>query len=148
MEKIQFNAELFKSGDYDAYDKNGEKGVLLKMEVEGKYPYVFYFVDGFYIESFSENGLCQLTGEVDLFLVKKGDVNECATKKQVGGSHYKDFPIQPIEFIVKNKLDWFQGNIVKYTCRHAMKNGKQDLEKVIHYAQLAIEHYYGLGDND
>jgi hypothetical protein len=65
-----------------------------------------------------------------------------AKEIQIAGRHYKDFPIQPIEFIVENKLDWFQGNIVKYTCRHAMKNGKEDLEKVIHYAQLAIEHYY------
>jgi len=70
-------------------------------------------------------------------------MTEQPSQKQVGGNHYKNMPIQPIEFIVKNNLDWFQGNIIKYTCRHAAKNGKQDLEKVIHYAQLAIEHYYG-----
>lgn len=67
---------------------------------------------------------------------------EKALDVQVGGNHYKDFEIQPIEYITKNNLDWYQGNIVKYASRHKFKNGKQDLEKVIHYAQLAIEAQY------
>jgi hypothetical protein len=29
--------------------------------------------------------------------------------KQIGGSHYKDFHIQPYEFISKNDLSFFQG---------------------------------------
>ena len=37
--------------------------------------------------------------------------------KQIGGSHYKDFPIQPYEFISKNNLSFFQGNVVKYVCK-------------------------------
>jgi hypothetical protein len=61
---------------------------------------------------------------------------------QIGGKHYKDMKIQPIDFIVQNDLDWFQGNIVKYACRFKTKDGKKDLEKAIHYAQLAIAHYY------
>lgn len=63
-------------------------------------------------------------------------------EKQVGGSHYKDMAIQPSEFIVKNKLDWYQGNVIKYVVRHDQKNGRQDLEKAIHYLQLMIEYYY------
>ena len=66
-----------------------------------------------------------------------------ASEKQIGGNHYKNMKVQPIDFIVANNLDWFQGNIIKYACRHKHKNQKEDLEKVIHYAQLAIEHYYG-----
>jgi hypothetical protein len=62
--------------------------------------------------------------------------------KQVGGSHYKDMAIQPSEFITRNGLGWYEGNAVKYICRHKMKNGKQDLEKALHYLQLAIEEYY------
>jgi len=61
---------------------------------------------------------------------------------QVGGSHYKDMPIQPITYIVENKLDWYQGNIVKYASRHHFKNGAEDLKKVIHYAQMALEKQY------
>lgn len=61
---------------------------------------------------------------------------------QVGGGHYKDLPIQPIEYIYKNNLNFLQGNIVKYATRYKDKNGKEDLEKVIHYAQLLIAMEY------
>ena len=37
--------------------------------------------------------------------------------RQIGGSHYKKFPIQPYEFISKNNLSFFQGCVVKYVCR-------------------------------
>jgi|TARA_R100001530_G_scaffold126610_1_gene95493 hypothetical protein len=63
-------------------------------------------------------------------------------KKQVGGKHYKDMVIQPIEFIHRNKLGWCEGNIVKYICRHEQKGQIEDLDKVIHYAELAKELYY------
>ena len=38
--------------------------------------------------------------------------------KQIGGSHYKFFTIQPYEFISKNNLSFFQGNVIKYVCRY------------------------------
>ncbi|MFG5778017.1 DUF3310 domain-containing protein [Comamonas sp. J-3] len=66
-----------------------------------------------------------------------------ALDTQQGGSHYRDMKIQPIEFINANGLDFFQGNMLKYLCRHKAKNGVEDLRKVIHYAQLAIELQYG-----
>lgn len=55
---------------------------------------------------------------------------------QVGGDHYKNLAIQPIEFTHKNKLDFLQGNIIKYTTRHKNKNGLEDIKKIIHYAKL------------
>jgi hypothetical protein len=58
--------------------------------------------------------------------------------RQVGGKHYKTFRIQPYEFISKNNLSFFQGNVVKYVCRYLNKNGIQDLEKIIHYCELEI----------
>jgi hypothetical protein len=61
---------------------------------------------------------------------------------QIGGEHYKKMAIQPGEFITKNGLGWYEGNAVKYICRHKMKGGKQDLEKAIHYLQLAIQDFY------
>ena len=61
--------------------------------------------------------------------------------KQVGGSHYKDLSIQPGDYIRKNNLGWYEGNAVKYITRHKVKGGKQDLEKAIHYLELAIEEY-------
>ena len=59
--------------------------------------------------------------------------------KQIGGSHYKKFKIQPYEFISKNDLSFFQGNVVKYVCRYLEKDKIKDLEKIIHYCELEIK---------
>jgi hypothetical protein len=69
-----------------------------------------------------------------------------ALDKQVGGSHYKDMTIQPIEYIHKNGLGFCEGNIVKYITRWKTKNGIEDLKKVIHYAELLIQMEYVLED--
>lgn len=65
-----------------------------------------------------------------------------AKEIQVGGNHYKDLKIQPIEYIHANGLDYFEGNVIKYITRHRRKNGKQDLEKAKHYIDLLIELEY------
>ncbi len=59
--------------------------------------------------------------------------------KQVGGSHYKDKAIQPIEYIHANKMGFCEGNVVKYITRWKEKNGVADLEKAKHYIELLIE---------
>ena len=59
--------------------------------------------------------------------------------KQIGGSHYKNFTIQPYEFISKNDLSFFQGCVVKYVCRYLHKNKIEDLEKIKHYCDLEIK---------
>jgi len=57
--------------------------------------------------------------------------------KQIGGSHYKKFFIQPYEFISKNDLSFFQGNVIKYVCRYLFKGTAiKDLDKIIHYWEL------------
>ena len=58
--------------------------------------------------------------------------------RQVGGSHYKFFTIQPYEFIAKNDLSFFQGNVIKYVCRYQRKGGIEDLKKIVHYCQLEM----------
>jgi len=63
--------------------------------------------------------------------------------KQIGGNHYKDCAIQPVDYIVKNNLDFLEGNVVKYITRHKTKNGIEDIRKVIHYAELILEKKYG-----
>jgi hypothetical protein len=60
-------------------------------------------------------------------------------KKQVGGSHYKKYKIQPVEFIVKNNIGFVEGNIIKYVLRFKEKGGVQDLEKAKHYIELLID---------
>lgn len=66
-----------------------------------------------------------------------------ASKRQVNGNHYKNFAIQPAEFIHRNGIDWLSGNIIKYACRHAAKHGADDVRKIIHYAELILEWQYG-----
>ena len=62
--------------------------------------------------------------------------------KQVGGSHYKKYKIQPSRFINDNKILFAEGNAIKYICRHQDKGKKQDLLKAIHYIQMIIERDY------
>lgn len=64
---------------------------------------------------------------------------EKALDNQIGGSHYKDMPFQPIELIAALRCSFIQGCIIKYISRYKNKNGAQDIKKCIHYAQLAIE---------
>ena len=66
-----------------------------------------------------------------------------ALDKQEGGKHYKDFAIQPIYFIMKNKIPAAEANIIKYACRHRLKNGAQDIKKIIHYCELILKLEYG-----
>ncbi len=60
---------------------------------------------------------------------------------QVAGEHYKKRAIQPIEYIVANELPFCEGNIVKYVTRHRDKGGREDIEKLIQYAQFILEEY-------
>ena len=62
-----------------------------------------------------------------------------AIEKQIGGSHYKALPYQPIVLIDKLELDYFSGNVLKYLCRYRQKDGIKDLEKARHYCELAKE---------
>ena len=58
---------------------------------------------------------------------------------QVGGNHYKDMEIQPVEFIHKNGIGYMEGNVIKYVSRWRGKNGLEDLKKARHYIDLLIE---------
>lgn len=60
-------------------------------------------------------------------------------QKQVSGNHYKDLPIQPVEYIHANNIGYFEGNVIKYVSRWRKKNGIADLEKAKHYIELLIK---------
>lgn len=69
-----------------------------------------------------------------------------ASVRQVNGHHYKQFKIQPSEFIHKNGIGFLEGNVIKYVCRHRAKHGAKgwiDLEKARHYIDLLLEWEYG-----
>lgn len=62
---------------------------------------------------------------------------------QVGGEHYRNQGIQPVEYISANDLSFFEGNVVKYITRHKTKGKVEDIRKVIHYAQMILHFEYG-----
>ena len=73
----------------------------------------------------------------------KKEKTKNALDVQVGGGHYKDLAIQPVEYCMKNNLSYCQSNIVKYATRYKDKNGLEDLKKIKHYVDLIIELEYG-----
>lgn len=62
-----------------------------------------------------------------------------ALETQVGGDHYKDMAIQPMEYSMKNKLDPCQHTAIKYITRFRDKGGIEDLKKAIHVIEMLIE---------
>lgn len=73
--------------------------------------------------------------------------NHESLAKQIDGTHYKDMGIQPWEIIEKNKLDYFEGAVLKYLLRWKQKDGVIDLDKIIHYVErikeMALSGHYG-----
>lgn len=62
-----------------------------------------------------------------------------AFSAQVGGSHYKDMAIQPLEYIMANGIPFAEGNVIKYLSRWRKKNGLQDLEKGLDMMTKIVE---------
>ena len=58
-------------------------------------------------------------------------------KKQIGGQHYKDHAIQPWDIIDIFKLNFYEGNALKYLLRRK-DNRIEDLGKCIHYLEKQI----------
>ena len=54
--------------------------------------------------------------------------------------HYSQYKIEPVEFITQNRLNYLQGNIIKYIVRYKQKNGIEDLEKAKTYLQYLINY--------
>ena len=82
-------------------------------------------------------------------LKKKGVISDKVTlgeldayEKQIGGSHYQKYKIQPSKFVVENELLYPEGCVIKYIIRHRDKGKKQDLLKAIHFIEMIIERDY------
>ena len=49
--------------------------------------------------------------------------------------------IETADYIESNKMDYFQGNVIKYVTRYKRKNGLEDLKKAEWYLQRLIRQY-------
>lgn len=61
-----------------------------------------------------------------------------ADDKQVGGTHYKDMPVQPwtvMEAVLTQQefIGFLKGNVIKYSMRQGRKDGSDDAGKAQHY---------------
>jgi len=62
-----------------------------------------------------------------------------ANETQHGGTHYKDLPIEPWDYIITNGIGYLEGNAIKYLTRWKVKGGIEDLKKASHYIEKLIE---------
>lgn len=61
-------------------------------------------------------------------------------ERQVGGDHYKEYAIQPIDIIIQNKLSFLEGCILKRLHRWRHKGTPiEDLNKMKHEIDLLIK---------
>ena len=72
-----------------------------------------------------------------------GSDEEITKREQIGGDHYNNKKIQPIDYIIENALPYCEGNVVKYVTRHKEKNGAEDIRKAIHYLRFILAADYG-----
>ena len=76
-------------------------------------------------------------------LVEESIVDATAPSIVHRPSHYARFEIEPIEFIMRNKLEFWQGNVIKYVMRYDAKDGIQDLRKAARYIEMQIKKLEG-----
>lgn len=67
-------------------------------------------------------------------------------------AHYASYPIEPKDFIIRNGMEFWRGNIIKYASRAGKKfyaghdeveSEILDLKKAIRYAQMRINQLEG-----
>lgn len=108
--------------------------------------------DPFNVPARSYSAMAQFLNDMEKALTTSktwpADDPSGALDRQEGGDHYKDLPIQPVEFIHANQLTFLAGNVVKYISRYRAKGGADDVRKAIHYCQLILDLEYGNGRPD
>lgn len=66
-----------------------------------------------------------------------------AITKQVDGTHYKDYPYQPVQFFMDTDLPYPIASAIKYLSRIGVEKDKGNIgvDKAIHYVELFNEYY-------
>ena len=62
-------------------------------------------------------------------------------KDNINPNHYKKGNIEVIEYILDQKFNYLEGNIIKYVSRYKHKNGLEDLNKAKWYLERLINDY-------
>jgi len=70
-------------------------------------------------------------------MVSKRDINSEKKERVIHPEHYNE-GIEMWDYAYTHKLDFFEGNIVKYITRWKTKNGIEDLKKCRQYLEKLI----------
>ena len=76
---------------------------------------------------------------------ERGQLSQDAIEERLEGSrlvhpdHYKGYAFDVIDIANEYKLDFLEGNVLKYLLRWRRKNGLEDLKKAQTYLNLLIE---------
>ena len=63
-------------------------------------------------------------------------------KDNIKPDHYGEGKIDVISFCQANKLDFMQGNVIKYITRYRKKNGLEDVRKAVEYINRILADEY------
>ena len=94
-------------------------------------------------ENLQSSGMTEHSESLEM---KVPAVDSAPLKQQVGGDHYKNLAIQPIEYCYRNNLGAIEGSVIKYVTRHKSKGGRTDIEKAIHLLNILLELEYDNAD--
>ena len=130
------NKMKYKIGDKVKYSflDEGKKGIVIgnsNSEYEGAYPYLVEDKNG---------NLERIAGSErqspNFYIIKR---IEDTTPDTPEDKHYRHGTIEPIDYIKANKLEFDEGNIIKYVTRYKFKNGLEDLKKAKFYLDRLIK---------
>lgn len=128
----------FKAGDRVRCVDAGPNGFLRKGEV-----YVVTYCE----RADDEYSSIKVAGSEQGYFITRFELAEPEVAPQPSivhrPSHYARFEIEPIEFIMRNKLEFWQGNVIKYVMRYDAKDGIQDLRKAARYIEMQIKKLEG-----
>lgn len=90
---------------------------------------------------------------VDMAIANNAKINftdnsKTPLEKQVGGCHYKNMVIQPVEFCMRNNLNFCVSSAIKYLCRYKYKDGLTDLMKARQVIDILMAIEYPCTDVD
>ena len=63
-------------------------------------------------------------------------------KEAVSPPHYARWDVEPVSCIMRNRIPYAEGNVIKYVMRHDMKGGVEDINKAIRYLEMIKEVQY------
>lgn len=140
----------YQIGDLVEFEFNGKKYI-------GKIIDDYYWIGNIRYNKISTDGENYFVMNSDIIALKEksdmpygvsyiADKSKASLEGQVGGEHYKNLAIQPVEYCYRNNIPAIESSIIRYVTRHRDKNKAQDIEKIIHYAKILLQLEYKYTD--